>query len=162
MCAPWLRAPSHRSPRPRKKWPEPHLPRDSLGVRQDCRYRSGKACGGLRVPARLPADGQRTIGDGVDMQSLSPALLSVRDLKTYFAQDEGTVKAVDGVSFDMVPGATLGIVGESGCGKSMTARSILRLVERPGRIIEGEIWFRRPNGAAARGEPVVDLTKLEP
>jgi peptide/nickel transport system ATP-binding protein len=89
-------------------------------------------------------------------------LLSVRDLKTYFPQDEGTVKAVDGVSFDLMPGATLGIVGESGCGKSMTARSILRLVERPGRIVEGEIWFRRPNGAAANGEPVIDLTKLEP
>jgi peptide/nickel transport system ATP-binding protein len=96
------------------------------------------------------------------MQTLNPPLLSVRDLKTYFSQDEGTVKAVDGVSFDLMSGATLGIVGESGCGKSMTARSILRLVERPGRIVEGEIWFRRPNGAAANGEPVVDLTKLEP
>src|SRR5712691_8457574 len=48
-------------------------------------------------------------------------LLSVRDLKTYFPQDEGTVKAVDGVSFDLDPGGTLGIVGESGCGKSVTA-----------------------------------------
>ena len=97
------------------------------------------------------------------MPALNTPLLSVRDLKTYFAQDEGTVKAVDGVSFDMVPGATLGIVGESGCGKSMTARSILRLVERPGRIIEGEIWFRRPTiGAAPTGDAVVDLTKLEP
>src|SRR5262245_23736263 len=61
-----------------------------------------------------------------------------------------------------MPGATLGIVGESGCGKSITARSILRLVERPGRIVEGEIWFRRPTGAAPEAEPVVDLTKLEP
>jgi len=58
--------------------------------------------------------------------SLNPPLLSVRDLKTYFSQDEGTVKAVDGVSFDLLPGATLGIVGESGCGKSITARSIMR------------------------------------
>ena len=72
-------------------------------------------------------------------------LLSVRDLKTYFAQDEGTVRAVDGVSFEMAPGATLGIVGESGCGKSVTARSILRIVDRPGRIVEGEIYFRRPH-----------------
>jgi peptide/nickel transport system ATP-binding protein len=99
------------------------------------------------------------------MQTPNLPLLSVRDLKTYFPQDEGTVKAVDGVSFDLLPGATLGIVGESGCGKSMTARSILRLVERPGRIVEGEIWFRRPAGAArptSNGEPVVDLTKLEP
>src|SRR5439155_18829305 len=88
-------------------------------------------------------------------------LLSVRNLNTYFAQDEGTVKAVDGVSFDVAAGGTLGIVGESGCGKSVTARSILRIVDRPGRIVEGEIRFRRrpANGAAAE---VVDLAKLEP
>jgi len=72
-------------------------------------------------------------------------LLSVRNLKTYFMQDEGTVRAVDGVSFDVAEGATLGIVGESGCGKSITARSILRIVDRPGRILEGEIHFRRPS-----------------
>jgi peptide/nickel transport system ATP-binding protein len=83
-------------------------------------------------------------------------LLSVRNLKTYFAQDEGTVKAVDGVSFDVAPRATLGIVGESGCGKSVTARSILRIVDRPGRIIDGEIHFRRP------GSTSVDLAKLDP
>ena len=64
-------------------------------------------------------------------------LLSVRDLKAYFYQDEGVVRAVDGVSFDMMPGETLGIVGESGCGKSVTARAILRIVDRPGRIIGG-------------------------
>ena len=88
-------------------------------------------------------------------------LLSVRNLKTYFTQDEGTVRAVDGVSFDLYPGVTLGVVGESGCGKSITARSILRIVDRPGRIVEGEIHFRRSasNGA---GADVVDLAKLEP
>ena len=87
-------------------------------------------------------------------------LLSVRNLKTYFAQDEGTVRAVDGVGFDVAPGATLGIVGESGCGKSVTARSILRIVDRPGRIVDGEIRFRRrvSNGAAP---PIVDLAKLD-
>ena len=67
---------------------------------------------------------------------LRPTLLSVRDLKTYFSQDEGTVKAVDGVSFDLYPEGTLGIVGESGCGKSVTARSILGIVDRPGRIVD--------------------------
>jgi len=89
-----------------------------------------------------------------------PPLLSVRNLKTYFAQDEGTVKAVDGVNLDLYPGATLGIVGESGCGKSVTARSILRIVDRPGRIVEGEIHFRRP---AANGGPsaTVDLARLD-
>ena len=88
-------------------------------------------------------------------------LLSVRDLKTYFMQDEGTVKAVDGVSFDMAPGATLGIVGESGCGKSVTARSILRIVDRPGRIIDGEIQFRRSTANGGAGQ-VIDLAKLAP
>jgi peptide/nickel transport system ATP-binding protein len=88
-------------------------------------------------------------------------LLSVRGLKTYFAQDEGIVHAVDGVSFDMAQGATLGIVGESGCGKSVTARSILRIVDRPGRIVEGSIHFRRSsrNGTGAQ---VVDLATLDP
>ena len=88
-------------------------------------------------------------------------LLTVRDLKTYFMQDEGTVKAVDGVSFDVQPRATLGIVGESGCGKSITARSILRIVDRPGRILGGEILFRRP-AAHGGNRAVIDLTKLDP
>jgi oligopeptide/dipeptide ABC transporter ATP-binding protein len=73
-------------------------------------------------------------------------LLSVRDLQTYFMADEGTVKAVDGVSFDVYPGQTLGIVGESGCGKSVTAHSILRIVEEPGRIVGGQIALRRDTG----------------
>jgi peptide/nickel transport system ATP-binding protein len=97
-------------------------------------------------------------GEAVTAPS-SGALLSVRGLKTYFAQDEGLVRAVDGVSFDVAPRATLGIVGESGCGKSVTARSILRIVDRPGRIVEGEIWFRRE---AAGAGPVVDLATLAP
>ena len=89
-----------------------------------------------------------------------PPLLSVRNLKTYFAQDEGTVKAVDGVNLDLYPGATLGIVGESGCGKSVTARSILRIVDRPGRIVEGEIQFRRPTANGGPGV-TVDLARLD-
>jgi len=89
-------------------------------------------------------------------------LLSVRNLHTYFVQDEGTVKAVDGVSLQMNERATLGIVGESGCGKSITARSILRIVDRPGRIVEGEIWFRRPGANGEPGSRAVDLAKLAP
>ena len=89
-------------------------------------------------------------------------LLSVRNLKTYFPQDEGTVKAVDGASFDLDQGRTLGIVGESGCGKSITARSILRIIDRPGRIVEGEILFRRRQPSnGERSNEVVDLTKLD-
>ncbi len=87
-------------------------------------------------------------------------VLSVQDLRTYYYQDEGIVRAVDGASFDVFAGKTLGIVGESGCGKSVTARSILRIVERSGRIESGAIWLRRQNGSAQSQN--IDLTKLEP
>ncbi len=85
-------------------------------------------------------------------------LLKVRDLKTYFFQDDGMVKAVDGASFDVFPGKTLGIVGESGCGKSVTARSIMRIVDRPGRIVGGQILLRREPSA---GSGELDLAKLK-
>jgi len=69
-------------------------------------------------------------------------ILSVRELKTYFYTFEGVVRAVDDVSFNLHQGETLGLVGESGCGKSVTAQSILRLVPQPpGRIVQGEILF---------------------
>jgi peptide/nickel transport system ATP-binding protein len=87
-------------------------------------------------------------------------VLSVQDLRTYYYQDEGVVRAVDGASFDVFAGKTLGIVGESGCGKSVTARSILRIVERSGRIESGAIWLRRQS--ASGQSQTVDLTKLEP
>ena len=77
------------------------------------------------------------------MQDDRQPILSVRNLKTSFFTDEGIVRAVDGASFDVHLGQTLGIVGESGCGKSVTALSILGIVPRPGRIVEGEILLRR-------------------
>ncbi len=82
-------------------------------------------------------------------------ILSVRGLETYFHPDEGVVRAVDGASFDLYPGRTLGIVGESGCGKSVTARSILRIVERPGRVEGGSVLLRRADGS------VVDIVQLD-
>ena len=85
-------------------------------------------------------------------------ILSVRDLKTYFHLDEGLIRAVDGVSFDLQPGRTLGIVGESGCGKSITARSILGIVDRPGRLEGGEIWLEREGAGGARER--IDLAAL--
>jgi peptide/nickel transport system ATP-binding protein len=84
-------------------------------------------------------------------------LLSVRDLKVSFALDEGLVRAVDGTSFDVLPGQVLGVVGESGCGKSVTMRAILQLVEKPGRITAGTIRFRRRDAA-----DTVDLAQLPP
>ena len=69
-------------------------------------------------------------------------LIDVRNLRTHFFTEEGVVKAVDGVDFDIYSGETLGVVGESGCGKSVTSLSIMRLIESPpGQIVEGEIIF---------------------
>src|SRR5688572_8310702 len=76
------------------------------------------------------------------MSTRNGNLLEVKDLRTYFHTDDGTVKAVDGISFDLRRGETLGIVGESGSGKSVTSLSILRLIPQPpGKILSGEIVF---------------------
>jgi peptide/nickel transport system ATP-binding protein len=69
------------------------------------------------------------------------ALLDVRDLRTSFFLEGGEARAVDGVSFGIEPGRVLGLVGESGCGKSVTALSLMRLVPPPGRIVGGEVFF---------------------
>ena len=72
----------------------------------------------------------------------SPVLLQVEELKTHFFTFEGVVKAVDGISFSLNRGETLGLVGESGCGKTVTAQTIMRLVpDPPGRIVSGSILF---------------------
>ncbi len=73
---------------------------------------------------------------------MATPILQVRDLRTQFLTDGGIVTAVDGVSFDLYPGESLGIVGESGSGKSVTALSLLRLVPDPGKIVGGHVLFR--------------------
>jgi oligopeptide/dipeptide ABC transporter ATP-binding protein len=89
-------------------------------------------------------------------------LLSVRDLKVHFFMNEGVVKAVDGISFDVFPGQVFGVVGETGCGKSVAMRAVLRIVEPPGRIVSGEILLRGPRGESDHGgdDIVRDLAKL--
>ena len=73
-------------------------------------------------------------------------ILEIKNLKTYFYTSEGVAKAVDGVSYQLAKGEPLGVVGESGCGKSVTALSILRLIPTPpGRIVGGEILFKGEN-----------------
>ena len=79
----------------------------------------------------------------------------MRDLRVAFRMDEGTVRAVDGVSFDVFPSQVVGIVGESGCGKSVTMRAILQLIDPPGRITGGEILYRQ-------GATAIDLARLPP
>ena len=81
-------------------------------------------------------------------------LLSIRDLRTYFETEDGTVRAVDGVSFDLRRGETLGIVGESGSGKSVTNLSVIRLIPSPpGKIVSGEVLFH--------GQDILSLTEDE-
>ncbi|MFN8447661.1 MAG: ABC transporter ATP-binding protein [Anaerolineae bacterium] len=82
-------------------------------------------------------------------------LLQIKDLRTHFFTESGVVRAVDGVSFEVERGKTIGVLGESGCGKSVTGFSILQLINPPGRIVGGEVLYHRPN-------EVVDLVKLNP
>jgi oligopeptide/dipeptide ABC transporter ATP-binding protein len=81
-------------------------------------------------------------------------LLEVSNLRTWFYMSEGVLKAIDGVSLSLCRGKILGMIGESGCGKSVLAQSILRIVPRPGRIVNGQILFRGQDGETS------DLTRL--
>ena len=93
----------------------------------------------------------------------SQLLVEVKDLKTYFYLEEGTVQAVDGADFNIYRGESLGVVGESGCGKSVTGQSIMRIVPTPGKIIGGDIIFHRrskQNGSFAMEEEL-NLAKLD-
>jgi oligopeptide/dipeptide ABC transporter ATP-binding protein len=90
--------------------------------------------------------------------STAPAsdnLLTLAGLRTSFFLDEGTVKAVDGIDLDLPRGKTVCVVGESGCGKSITAFSILRLISHPGKIVEGKIHFHERDGS------VLDITGMD-
>jgi peptide/nickel transport system ATP-binding protein/oligopeptide transport system ATP-binding protein len=84
-------------------------------------------------------------------------LLEIKGLKTHFFTQDGTVKAVDGVSFEIGHGQTLGVVGESGCGKSITSLSVMRLIERPGKIVEGEINLNGDNLLDKSDEEIRDI-----
>ena len=90
-------------------------------------------------------------------QSIQP-VLEIKNLKTYFFLEKSTVRALDGINLSLMPKSTLGVVGESGCGKSIMAMSIMRLIQSPpGKIVEGEInLLRRDN------HELVDIAKLDP
>ena len=89
-------------------------------------------------------------------------LLEIKDLKVSFPLDEGTVRAVEGVNLTMRRGEVLGVVGESGCGKSITAHSVLRIIPYPGRIDTGQILFHGADQSGGNGDGVVDLATLNP
>ncbi|MCB1513058.1 MAG: ABC transporter ATP-binding protein, partial [Hyphomicrobiaceae bacterium] len=87
-------------------------------------------------------------------------LIEIKNLQTHFFTDEGLVRAVDGVDMEIYRNKTLCVVGESGCGKSITARSILQIVDPPGRVVEGQILYHRRD--ANGQEEVLDLAALHP
>lgn len=87
-------------------------------------------------------------------------LLDIKDLKVYFYLQEGVVKAVDGVNMKIKKGMTVGLVGESGCGKSVTAFSILQVVGRPGKIVGGEVWLHRPTQSTGGSNLQVERVDL--
>jgi peptide/nickel transport system ATP-binding protein len=104
-------------------------------------------------PIPIPAKGR-----AVD----SSVLLEIKDLRVSFPLDEGVVRAVEGVHLTVRRGEVLGVVGESGCGKSVTAHSILRIIPPPGRIDSGQILFHRASPSGVNGNGIVDLARLNP
>ena len=91
---------------------------------------------------------------------MTDTLIEVRDLRIHFFTDEGVVRAVDGTDLDIRRGKTLALVGESGCGKSVACRALLKIVHSPGKIVSGEILLHR-NGSAEQAE-AVDIAQLPP
>ncbi|MHA1819767.1 MAG: ABC transporter ATP-binding protein [Promethearchaeota archaeon] len=94
---------------------------------------------GSQEPGILPSSSNANTDEA--RNNSSEYLLEVKDLKTYFYTEEGVVKAVDGVSFEIKHDQIMGLVGETGCGKSVTALSILKLIRSPGKIVSGQILF---------------------
>jgi ABC-type dipeptide/oligopeptide/nickel transport system ATPase component len=101
----------------------------------------------------IPIDGSLPVTD----QKTKQPLLEVKNLKTYFYTEDGVVKAVDGVDFHVYPGEVMGLVGESGCGKSVTSLSIMRLISPPGKIVSGDIIFEGKNLVLASEEEMIKV-----
>lgn len=103
---------------------------------------------------------------GTEGASTTDKLVDVQDLRVQFDVRNGIVKAIDGVSFEIRRGQTVGIIGESGCGKSVTARAILQMIPKPGKIVSGQVLYYRPvrgpEGVSAKVSDVINITKLDP
>jgi oligopeptide/dipeptide ABC transporter ATP-binding protein len=98
------------------------------------------------------------------VETTQEKLIDIQDLRVQFDVRNGIVKAVDGVSFDVKRGKTLGVIGESGCGKSITARAILQMIPKPGKIVTGRVMYYRPvkssNGVTQTEE--INISTLDP
>jgi ABC-type dipeptide/oligopeptide/nickel transport system ATPase component len=93
-----------------------------------------------------------------------PLLVEIKDLKVEFDVRDGIVKAVDGATFEIRRGQTMGVIGESGCGKSMTAKAVMQMVPKPGKIVGGEVLYHRPVREDGKSEltEVIRVTELDP
>jgi ABC-type dipeptide/oligopeptide/nickel transport system ATPase component len=105
----------------------------------------------------IPQDKTGSVFEGEDI------ILKVRDLHTYFYTDLGVSRALNGVNFDIPRGKVMGVVGESGCGKSVTALSIMRMINKPGKIIKGDIsFFKQDRNSEGKVVEEINLTALDP
>jgi len=95
------------------------------------------------------------------MQLNPDELIRISNLKVAFPLDEGTVQALDGIDLSIKKGKVIGVVGESGCGKSITARSIIRIIPPPGKIDEGQILLRTKIGSPNGEEHIIDLAQID-
>ena len=93
-----------------------------------------------------------------EINETNDILVEVKDLKVQFDVRDGIIRAVDGATFNIVRGRTLGVIGESGCGKSVTARAILRMVPRPGKVVGGEILYHRR--IQSNGSEMTDIVRI--
>ena len=89
-------------------------------------------------------------------------LVEIKDLNVHFEVRDGTVKAIQGASFDIIRGQTTGIIGESGCGKSITAKAIMQMIPRPGKIVKGEILYHFRDKLNPSQEEIINITELDP
>jgi oligopeptide/dipeptide ABC transporter ATP-binding protein len=96
--------------------------------------------------------------NGINMNKI----IEIKDLRTYYFTDEGILKAVDGISYSIGSGQTLGLIGESGCGKSAVSQSILQIVPQPGKIVDGSIYLWDKKADKNSGSDPIDLAKLNP
>jgi len=104
----------------------------------------------------LQQDRQNNPPSSPRLKQNGDSILRVESLRSYFFLEEGVLKAVDGASFSVGSGKILGLIGESGCGKTVAAQSILSIVPPPGRIVSGSVWFQ------SHGKEPVDLVDLDP